>query len=80
MTTIVVHNLHPSVTIQDLTQLFDEFGELLGVHIYNRETNKKSAQLTYKNYDDALNAIEMLEGKYLDGRRISLHFLPRKQY
>ncbi|RMG61711.1 MAG: RNA-binding protein [Bacteroidetes bacterium] len=68
---IRVSNIDPSTTVEDLQELFEEFGEVLEVRLNDEPDPGKdtySAVLTMAFDDDAEAAIDELNGENFDGR------------
>jgi RNA recognition motif. (a.k.a. RRM, RBD, or RNP domain) len=72
---LLVGNLHPQVTTDDLRELFENVGPLTSVVLYDRAGNQlEFAEVTFVELVDACYALEKYNGVPLDDRplRISL--------
>lgn len=67
MVSIIVYNLHPRVTRQDLIDLFTPYGALLKVILLYGY-----AIIYFENYQDAINAMNDIYGQELDGYRLTV--------
>jgi len=70
---IFVAKLTPAITSEDLKDLFSEYGEVKSANvIMDRETNRSKCFgfVEMRNREDALKAIEDLEGCEYDGNMI----------
>ncbi|XP_024984607.1 organelle RRM domain-containing protein 6, chloroplastic isoform X1 [Cynara cardunculus var. scolymus] len=68
---IMVRNLSYSTSETCLKEQFSNFGQIAEVKLVKDETTKKSkgyAFIQYTNQDDAMNALETMDEKYVDGR------------
>jgi RNA recognition motif-containing protein len=75
MVNIFIANLDWSITSDDLRSTFETFGEVTYAHIvYDRETKKSKgyAYVEMTNSDQAINAIEALNGMEINGRAIDV--------
>ncbi|XP_073984461.1 uncharacterized protein [Rhodnius prolixus] len=61
---IVVSNLQPTVTHEDIKELFEDIGTLIG----SRVVRPGTAEVVYKNVDDALTAVDTYHNRQLDGQ------------
>lgn len=60
---IVVSNLQPNVTHEDIKELFEDVGDLL----ISRLVKAGVAEVVYKTYKDASKAVETYHNRQLDG-------------
>ena len=75
MVNIFIANLDWSITSDDLRSTFETFGEVIYAHVvYDRETKKSKgyAYVEMTNSDQAINAIEALNGVEINGRAIDV--------
>uniref|UniRef100_A0A1B6G580 RRM domain-containing protein n=1 Tax=Cuerna arida TaxID=1464854 RepID=A0A1B6G580_9HEMI len=61
---IVVSNLHASVTHEDIKELFEDIGPLLT----SRLVRPGTAEVIYKQHNDAKSAVEAYHNRQLDGQ------------
>ncbi|XP_014254403.1 polymerase delta-interacting protein 3-like [Cimex lectularius] len=61
---IVVSNLQPSVTHEDIKELFEDIGTLIG----SRVVRPGTAEVVYKNMEDAVTAVDTYHNRQLDGQ------------
>jgi RNA recognition motif-containing protein len=61
---VVVSNLQPSVSQEDIVELFGDVGALKRAKV----TTPGTAEVVYVNLADALKAIEVYHNRQLDGR------------
>ncbi|XP_039292155.1 polymerase delta-interacting protein 3 isoform X2 [Nilaparvata lugens] len=61
---IVVSNLHPKVTHEDIKELFGELGQLIASHVVRPGT----AEVIYMNQKDAIAAVDAYHNRTLDGQ------------
>ncbi|KAK9497032.1 hypothetical protein O3M35_012822 [Rhynocoris fuscipes] len=61
---IVVSNLQATVTHEDIKELFEDIGTLIG----SRVVRPGTAEVVYKNIDDALTAVDTYHNRQLDGQ------------
>ncbi|BET02609.1 RNA recognition motif. (a.k.a. RRM, RBD, or RNP domain) [Nesidiocoris tenuis] len=61
---IVVSNLQTSVTHEDIKELFEDVGVLIG----SRVVRPGTAEVVYKNLDDAITAVDTYHNRQLDGQ------------
>ena len=66
MTSIVVNNLY-FMTLADIVNIFSEYGELEGAQLY-----KNDAIVTYTDFEDALLAIDMVHGQFINGKKLTV--------
>ncbi|KAI3518857.1 hypothetical protein L1887_07700 [Cichorium endivia] len=70
---IMVRNLSYATSESCLKEQFSNFGQIAEVKLVKDETTKKFkgyAFVQYTNQNDAMNALETMDEKYLDGRVI----------
>lgn len=67
MTSIIVYNLHPRVTRLDLVDLFSGYGPLLKIIL-----SYGYAIIYFQNYSDAIDAINDINGEFLDGYQLKI--------
>ena len=67
MTSILIYNLHPRVTLRDIVNIFNEYGNLEGAELYDN-----LAKVIYTNFEDAMDAIHDIDGQELDGRQLTV--------
>ena len=75
MVNIFIANLDWSITSEDLNTTFSTFGEVTYAHVvYDRETKKSKGYgyVEMTNSDEAINAIEALNGMEINGRPIDV--------
>lgn len=73
MTTLIIYNLHPLVTIRDLYDLLENYGEILGIVLYEYPT-EKIAKIDFKYHHDASIARHELNHTYLDDRELIIDY------
>lgn len=61
---IVVSNLQPTVTHEDIKELFEDVGVLIG----SRVVRPGTAEVVYKNLEDAVAAVDTYHNRQLDGQ------------
>ncbi len=61
---IVVTNLQPTVTEDDIRELFGDVGYLKSSRLVDQGT----AEIVFVNKDDALRAVEIYHNRQLDGK------------
>ncbi|KAF6198333.1 hypothetical protein GE061_008081 [Apolygus lucorum] len=61
---IVVSNLQSSVTHEDIKELFEDVGVLIGSRVVRAGT----AEVVYKNLEDAITAVDTYHNRQLDGQ------------
>ena len=66
---IYLNNLPENYSEQDLTKLCEEFGK---IHICNINKKGKSAIVKYNNVQEAKTAIEKLNNKEIDNKKINV--------
>ncbi|CAM2069866.1 RRM domain-containing protein [Sulfidibacter corallicola] len=79
---IFIGNLAWSTDEATLLEHFEQFGEIEQMRlITDRETGRSRgfAFATYVNRDDALSAIEAMNGKELDGRALNVNEARERQ-
>ena len=75
MVNIFIANLDWSITSDDLRSTFSTFGEVTYAHVvYDRETKRSKgfAYVEMTNSNEAINAIEALNGMEINGRPIDV--------
>ncbi|XP_076905538.1 uncharacterized protein LOC143561304 [Bidens hawaiensis] len=68
---IIVRNLSYTTNERCLNEQFSSFGEIAEVKLIKDQRSKISkgyAFIQYTNQDDAMNALEAMDEKYVDGR------------
>lgn len=65
---VVVSNLHPNVTQEDILELFSDIGPIKRAKFIERGV----AEVIYVNLDDAYSAIKKYDQKELDGRAMKI--------
>lgn len=82
MTNIFIANLDWSITSEDLKATFSSFGEVTYAHVvYDKET-KRSRGYGYvemESTDDAIKAIQALNGLEVNGRPIDVKIASPKE-
>jgi cold-inducible RNA-binding protein len=71
MTNIFIANLDWEITSEDLTVTFSSFGKVAYAHVVFDNKTKKSKGFGYvemESADDAINAIQALNGMEINGR------------
>lgn len=61
---IVVSNLQPSVTHEDIRELFEDIGPLMT----SRLVRPGTAEVVYENHKDAVKAVDVYHNRQLDGQ------------
>jgi hypothetical protein len=69
---LVVSNLNPLVTNQDIMELFGDIGTVAGLQMINPNT----ALVTYRKNDDAAKAVETYHNRLLDGLPMQCTLIP----
>lgn len=75
MVNIFIANLDWSITSEDLKATFSTFGEVTYAHVVYEKETKRSKGFGYvemSNTDEAINAIEALNGLEVNGRPIDV--------
>lgn len=67
MTTLLVHNLRHIVDTDDLSIIFGQYGPLLNVNI-----DRCVGVITFMYFEDAMDAIDHLQGLSLYGRLMDI--------
>ena len=67
MTPVIVFNLHVRVTIADLFDIFSIFGNLTNIIL-----SHGFALVTYEYYEDAIRAMEEIDGQMLGGYQLNV--------
>lgn len=67
MTPLLIYNLHPRITLRDIVDIFDEWGNLEGAELYYN-----AAKVIYTNFEDAIDAMNDIDGQELDGRKLTV--------
>ena len=79
MKTIYVGNINYNATAEDLKPLFAEYGEVLSIKIINdRETGRSKGFGFVEMESGADTAIEELNGKEFQGRRLRVNEAKRR--
>lgn len=82
MVNIFIANLDWSITSEDLKTTFSTFGEVTYAHVvYDRETKKSKGfgYIEMTNSDEAINAIEALNGVEINERAIDVKIASPKE-
>ena len=66
MTSILIDNLY-YFTLPDIVNIFSEYGRLESAALY-----KNYAVVTYTDFEDALTAIDHVNGQYINGRKLTV--------
>jgi len=69
--TIVILNLHPNTTPNNLFSIFAEFGTIISVS-FNDST--RTAKISFSTYDSAASALSRTNGRILDGNVLTAQF------
>jgi RNA recognition motif-containing protein len=69
---VLVSNLHPNVTEDDILELFSAIGP-----IKRAKLNKGTANVVFVKLEDARNAISSYNSKLLDGRELKIELLTK---
>jgi RNA recognition motif-containing protein len=79
---IFIGNLDFKLKTEDLEKMFSEFGEIEDcVVITDRETNRSKGFgfVTFVEENDAKKAVESMNGKDLDGRKLTVNVAEEKE-
>lgn len=82
MVNIFIANLDWSITSEDLKTTFSTFGEVTYAHVVYEKETKKSKGFGYiemTNSEEAINAIEALNGMEINGRAIDVKIASPKE-
>ncbi len=82
MTNIFIANLDWSITTEDLRSTFESFGPVNYAHVVYEPKTKRSKGFGFiemLNSDDAINAIEALNGVEINGRKIDVKIASPKE-
>lgn len=79
-TKLHISNLNPSVTVEDVQELFSEVGELKRYSVnYDKDGKSQgSAEVVFARKVDALDAIERYNGVLLDGKPMEIELVGSK--
>ena len=73
--TLKVSNLDSSVTVNDIKDLFSEFGQLRYTVLKSDTSGLASANVTFEQKNDAISALKKFKGVPLDGTPMKLTLL-----
>ena len=82
MVNIFIANLDWSITSEDLLSTFSTFGEVSYAHVVFEKETKRSKGFGYvemNNSDEAIRAIEALNGMEINGRSIDVKIASSKE-
>ncbi|TNF47310.1 MAG: RNA-binding protein [Bacteroidetes bacterium] len=82
MTNIFIANLDWGITSEDLKATFSSFGEVTYAHVvYDRETKKSKGYgyVEMSSTDQAINAIQALNGLEINGRKLDVKIASPKE-
>lgn len=71
-TSIIVSNLNPSVTQNDILELFGDVGDV----VQYQSINSSTAMVTYNHPSDANRAIQTYNNRFLDGLPMQVTLIP----
>lgn len=79
-TKLLVNNLDPEITAEELKELFESIGAVRSASIeLDADGSKGTGQVVYRSHTDAQKAIEEFHGRDLNGRIIRVHVLGTTQ-
>jgi cold-inducible RNA-binding protein len=79
---IFIGNLDFDLKTEDLEKMFSEFGEIEDcIVITDRDTNRSKGFgfVTFKQEEDAKKAIEKINGKEIEGRKLTVNIAEEKE-
>src|SRR6056297_2791032 len=79
---IFIGNLDFDLKTQDLEKMFSEFGEIEDcIVITDRDTNRSKGYgfVTFKEESEAKKAIESMNGKEIEGRKLTVNVAEEKE-
>ena len=82
MVNIFIANLDWSITTEDLKNTFETFGAVTYAHVVYEPKTKRSRGFGFvemENSDDAINAIEALNGMEINGRKVDVKIASPKE-
>jgi RNA recognition motif-containing protein len=82
MTNIFIANLDWEITSEDLKATFSSFGKVLYAHVvYDKETKKSKGYgyVEMESTDEAINAIQALNGLEVNGRKLDVKIASPKE-
>ena len=82
MVNIFIANLDWSITSEDLKTTFSTFGEVTYAHVVYEKETKRSKGFGYiemTNSEEAINAIEALNGMEINGRALDVKIASPKE-
>jgi cold-inducible RNA-binding protein len=82
MTNIFIANLDWEITSDDIKATFSSFGNVNYAHVVFDKKTKKSKGFAYvemENSDEAINAINALNGMEINGRKIDIKIASPKE-
>lgn len=82
MTNIFIANLDWEITSEDLKATFSSFGEVTYAHVvFDRETKKSKGYgyVEMSSTDQAINAIQALNGLEINGRKLDVKIASPKE-
>lgn len=82
MVNIFIANLDWSITTEDLKSTFETFGTVNYAHVVYEPKTKRSRGFGFvemENSDEAINAIEALNGMEINGRKVDVKIASPKE-